>query len=129
MNRYRAYLDLNLTRTISPSWFLTVYLNVLSSYKIAVNVMDLFICDGARVLFQLALIVLYKQVWSLWQFFVRSFTVVTFFSEGGHARNLATICFDRLAYTSWRKELKGRQQTFVCYKKQTLELATSVDIR
>jgi len=53
--------NLGTTRTISPSWFLTVYLNVLSSYKIAVNVMDLFICDGARVLFQLALIVLYKQ--------------------------------------------------------------------
>ena len=53
--------NLGTTRTISPSWFLTVYLNVLRSYTIAVSVMDLFICDGARVLFQLALIVLYKQ--------------------------------------------------------------------
>ena len=80
-NQIVNILEINLTRTISPSWFLTVYLNVLSSYKIAVNVMDLFICDGARVLFQLALIVLYKQVWSLQQFFVRCSTVVTSLSH------------------------------------------------
>ena len=52
---------LGVIQMISPLWFLTVFLSVMKSYKIAVNVMDLFLCEGARALFQIALTVLSKK--------------------------------------------------------------------
>ena len=45
---------LGLLSLISLSWFLTVFLSVLP-FRCAVNVMDCFFYDGARVIFQLAL--------------------------------------------------------------------------
>ena len=51
---------LGMTQMISLSWFLTVFLNVLP-YKVAVFVLDGFLCEGARVIFQLALTIISKQ--------------------------------------------------------------------
>lgn len=53
-----ARLDqLGMIRMISLSWFLTIFLSVMP-YESAVNVMDCFFYDGAKVIFQVALTVL-----------------------------------------------------------------------
>jgi len=52
--------NLGMIQMISLSWFLTVFLSVLP-YQTAVYVMDGFFCDGARVIFQLALTVLARN--------------------------------------------------------------------
>ncbi|KAL0272685.1 UNVERIFIED_CONTAM: hypothetical protein PYX00_005558 [Menopon gallinae] len=49
--------NLGMTRVISLSWFLTVYLSVMP-YACAVNIVDCFFFDGAKVLFQVALTVM-----------------------------------------------------------------------
>jgi hypothetical protein len=46
--------ELGMTNMISLSWFLTIYLCVMP-YESAVNVMDCFFYDGAKVIFQVAL--------------------------------------------------------------------------
>lgn len=43
--------DLGMIRVISLSWFLTLYLSVIS-HNCAVNIIDCFFYDGAKVLFQ-----------------------------------------------------------------------------
>ena len=57
--------ELGIVKSISLSWFLTVFINVLPSYQTAVYVMDAFFYDGARVLFILALTILKKNESSL----------------------------------------------------------------
>lgn len=53
-----ARLDqLGMIKMISLSWFLTIFLSVMP-YESAVNVMDCFFYDGAKVIFQVALAVL-----------------------------------------------------------------------
>lgn len=53
-----ARLDqLGMIRMISLSWFLTIFLSVMP-YESAVNVMDCFFYDGAKVIFQVALAIL-----------------------------------------------------------------------
>ncbi|XP_063222042.1 TBC1 domain family member 9 isoform X2 [Bacillus rossius redtenbacheri] len=50
-----ARLDqLGMIRMISLSWFLTIFLSVMP-YESAVNIMDCFFYDGAKVIFQVAL--------------------------------------------------------------------------
>ncbi|EEB11252.1 GTPase-activating protein gyp2, putative [Pediculus humanus corporis] len=49
--------NLGTIRVISLSWFLTVYLSVMS-YECAVYIVDCFFYDGAKVLFQIALTVM-----------------------------------------------------------------------
>ncbi|XP_034948646.1 TBC1 domain family member 9 [Chelonus insularis] len=49
--------ELGLIRVISLSWFLTIFLSVMPTGS-AVNIMDCFFYDGARVIFQIALTVL-----------------------------------------------------------------------
>lgn len=49
--------DLGMINMISLSWFLTIFLCVMP-YESAVNVMDCFFYDGAKVVFQIALMVL-----------------------------------------------------------------------
>ncbi|KAJ8049699.1 TBC1 domain family member 9 [Holothuria leucospilota] len=49
--------DLGILSMISLSWFLTVFLSVMP-FESAVNVMDCFFYDGAKVIFQIALAVL-----------------------------------------------------------------------
>lgn len=49
--------QLGMTNMISLSWFLTIYLCVMP-YESAVNVMDCFFYDGAKVIFQVALMLL-----------------------------------------------------------------------
>ncbi|GFG40993.1 hypothetical protein Cfor_12589, partial [Coptotermes formosanus] len=49
--------DLGMIRMISLSWFLTIFLSVMP-YESAVNIIDCFFYDGARVIFQVALTVL-----------------------------------------------------------------------
>lgn len=46
-----------MTNMISLSWFLTIFLCVMP-YESAVNVMDCFFYDGAKVIFQVALMLL-----------------------------------------------------------------------
>lgn len=46
--------NLGTIRVISLSWFLTVYLSVMS-YECAVYIVDCFFYDGAKVLFQVSL--------------------------------------------------------------------------
>ena len=43
--------NLGMIRVISLSWFLTIYLSVMP-YECAVNIVDCFFFDGAKVLFQ-----------------------------------------------------------------------------
>jgi uncharacterized membrane protein len=52
--------ELGVIRTISLSWFLTLFLSVLP-YRKAVRVVDAFFFDGARVLFLLALTILKRN--------------------------------------------------------------------
>ncbi|XP_049811575.1 TBC1 domain family member 9 isoform X1 [Schistocerca nitens] len=53
-----ARLDaLGMIRMISLSWFLTIFLSVMP-YESAVNIIDCFFYDGAKVIFQVALTVL-----------------------------------------------------------------------
>lgn len=53
-----AKLDqLRMINTISLSWFLTIFLCVMP-YESAVNIMDCFFYDGAKVLFQVTLMIL-----------------------------------------------------------------------
>ncbi|KAL2731408.1 TBC1 domain family member 9-like isoform X2 [Vespula squamosa] len=49
--------DLGLIKVISLSWFLTIFLSVMPTSS-AVNIMDCFFYDGAKVIFQIALTVL-----------------------------------------------------------------------
>lgn len=49
--------QLGLIKMISLSWFLTMFLSVMP-YESAVNVMDCFFYDGAKVIFQVALTIL-----------------------------------------------------------------------
>ncbi|KAJ8917673.1 hypothetical protein NQ315_005120 [Exocentrus adspersus] len=49
--------QLGMTNMISLSWFLTIFLCVMP-YESAVNVMDCFFYDGAKVIFQVALMLL-----------------------------------------------------------------------
>ncbi|XP_046428118.1 TBC1 domain family member 9 isoform X1 [Neodiprion fabricii] len=49
--------ELGLIRVISLSWFLTIFLSVMPTSS-AVNIMDCFFYDGAKVIFQIALTVL-----------------------------------------------------------------------
>lgn len=46
-----------MTNMISLSWFLTIFLCVMP-YESAVNVMDCFFYDGAKIIFQVALMLL-----------------------------------------------------------------------
>lgn len=48
---------LNMIRMISLSWFLTIFLSVMS-FTSAVCIMDVFFFDGAKVIFQVALAIL-----------------------------------------------------------------------
>lgn len=50
-------LQLNLISIISLSWFLTLFLSVLP-YELALNIMDCFFYDGARVIFIISLAVI-----------------------------------------------------------------------
>lgn len=59
-NLHSRLKDLGMIQMISLSWFLTVFLSVLP-YQTAVYVMDGFFCDGARVIFQLALTILARN--------------------------------------------------------------------
>ena len=43
--------ELGMMRMISLSWFLTLFISVMP-YECAVNVMDCFFYDGAKVIFQ-----------------------------------------------------------------------------
>ncbi|KAF5278381.1 hypothetical protein FQA39_LY05870 [Lamprigera yunnana] len=49
--------QLGMINIISLSWFLTIFLSVMP-YESAVNVMDCFFYDGAKVIFQIALMIL-----------------------------------------------------------------------
>ncbi|KAK5644832.1 hypothetical protein RI129_006132 [Pyrocoelia pectoralis] len=49
--------QLGMINIISLSWFLTIFLSVMP-YESAVNVMDCFFYDGAKVIFQMALMIL-----------------------------------------------------------------------
>lgn len=49
--------ELGMIRMISLSWFLTIFLSVMP-YESAVNIIDCFFYDGAKVIFQVALTVL-----------------------------------------------------------------------
>ncbi|XP_065173523.1 TBC1 domain family member 9 isoform X2 [Atheta coriaria] len=49
--------QLGMIKMISLSWFLTIYLSVMP-YESAVNIMDCFFYDGAKIIFQTALMVL-----------------------------------------------------------------------
>ncbi|XP_066586469.1 TBC1 domain family member 9 isoform X2 [Prorops nasuta] len=49
--------ELGLIKVISLSWFLTIFLSVMPTSS-AVNIMDCFFYDGAKVIFQIALMVL-----------------------------------------------------------------------
>ncbi|XP_011329896.1 TBC1 domain family member 9 isoform X3 [Ooceraea biroi] len=49
--------ELGLIKVISLSWFLTIFLSVMPTCS-AVNIMDCFFYDGAKVIFQIALTVL-----------------------------------------------------------------------
>lgn len=48
--------DLGLIKVISLSWFLTIFLSVMPTSS-AVNIMDCFFYDGAKVIFQVNLII------------------------------------------------------------------------
>lgn len=50
-------VELGMINMISLSWFLTIFLCVMP-YESAVNVMDCFFYDGAKVIFQVALMIL-----------------------------------------------------------------------
>merc|ERR1719189_3219994 len=50
---------LGATQMITLSWFLTIFLTVLP-YQTAVQVIDCFFCEGARVIFQLTMTILAK---------------------------------------------------------------------
>ncbi|XP_058791505.1 TBC1 domain family member 9 isoform X2 [Phymastichus coffea] len=54
---YNKLKDLGLIRVISLSWFLTIFLSVMPTSS-AVDIMDCFFYDGAKVIFQVALTVL-----------------------------------------------------------------------
>lgn len=45
--------ELRMMKMISLSWFLTLFVSVMS-YESAVNVMDCFFYDGAKVIFQVS---------------------------------------------------------------------------
>ncbi|CAH2074312.1 unnamed protein product, partial [Iphiclides podalirius] len=49
--------ELGIMKMISLSWFLTLFISVMS-YECAVNVMDCFFYDGAKVIFQVTLTIL-----------------------------------------------------------------------
>ncbi|KAF5307076.1 hypothetical protein FQR65_LT07135 [Abscondita terminalis] len=49
--------QLGMINIISLSWFLTIFLSVMP-YESAVNVMDCFFYDGAKIIFQIALMIL-----------------------------------------------------------------------
>ncbi|KAF2879783.1 hypothetical protein ILUMI_26388 [Ignelater luminosus] len=49
--------QLGMINIISLSWFLTIFLSVMP-YESAVNIMDCFFYDGAKVIFQIALMIL-----------------------------------------------------------------------
>lgn len=52
--------NLETIRVISLSWFLTVYLSVMP-YQCAVNIVDCFFYDGAKVLFQVNFFLYFKN--------------------------------------------------------------------
>lgn len=52
--------ELGMIKSISLSWFLTIFLSVMP-YQTAVHVMDAFFYDGARVLFAMALTILQRN--------------------------------------------------------------------
>ncbi|XP_014214911.1 TBC1 domain family member 9 isoform X2 [Copidosoma floridanum] len=54
---YTRLKELGLIRVISLSWFLTIFLSVMPTGS-AVNIMDCFFYDGAKIIFQVALTVL-----------------------------------------------------------------------
>ncbi|XP_030849072.1 TBC1 domain family member 9B isoform X2 [Strongylocentrotus purpuratus] len=54
---YMKMDELDMLSMISLSWFLTVFLSVMP-FESAVNIMDCFFYDGAKVIFQIALAVL-----------------------------------------------------------------------
>ncbi|XP_071477877.1 TBC1 domain family member 9-like [Diadema antillarum] len=54
---YMKMEELGMLSMISLSWFLTVFLSVMP-FESAVNIMDCFFYDGAKVIFQIALAVL-----------------------------------------------------------------------
>ena len=54
---YKHLDNLHMIPIISLSWFLTIFLSVMS-YESAVNVIDCFFYDGAKVIFQMALMIL-----------------------------------------------------------------------
>ncbi|KAH1009233.1 hypothetical protein HUJ04_001618 [Dendroctonus ponderosae] len=56
-NLHDRLLQLGMMNMISLSWFLTIFLCVMP-YESAVNVMDCFFYDGAKVIFQVALTLL-----------------------------------------------------------------------
>lgn len=56
-NLHDKLLQLGMMNMISLSWFLTIFLCVMP-YESAVNVMDCFFYDGAKVIFQVALMLL-----------------------------------------------------------------------
>lgn len=49
--------DLGMIRMISLSWFLTIFLSVMP-YESALHIIDCFLCDGAKVIFIIALKIL-----------------------------------------------------------------------
>lgn len=54
---YDKLTQLHMIKIISLSWFLTIFLSVMP-YESAVNIMDCFFYDGAKVIFQVALMIL-----------------------------------------------------------------------
>lgn len=58
LNPLHAKLQqLGMINVISLSWFLTIFLSVMP-YESAVNIIDCFFYDGAKVIFQIALMIL-----------------------------------------------------------------------
>ncbi|KAK9700703.1 Rab-GTPase-TBC domain [Popillia japonica] len=56
-NLHAKLVKLGMLNMISLSWFLTIFLSVMP-YESAVNVIDCFFYDGAKVIFQVALMIL-----------------------------------------------------------------------
>ncbi|XP_053672142.1 TBC1 domain family member 9 [Anopheles nili] len=56
-NLHVKLTDLGMIRMISLSWFLTIFLSVMP-YESALHIIDCFLCDGAKVIFIIALKIL-----------------------------------------------------------------------
>lgn len=61
---YDKLLPLGILSMISLSWFLTIFLSVMP-FESAINIADYFFYDGAKVVFQIALLILYSNQESL----------------------------------------------------------------